>query len=162
GSAGRRDPGGPPFGRADHPGLAATGICRRRELAGAGGLAARRGRSARSGDKRRRRFGRCAKGPGGTVPGGDRSESRGSTISGATVKRMGWLVLASASVALAADRGSLAGLVQDSTGGALAAAGVVAMDQDSGVRRSGRTDGEGGYAVFGLPPGSYKITVRKP
>ena len=71
------------------------------------------------------------------------------------------LLLAAVNAAVANDRGGVAGLVQDTSGGVLVAASVTVMDQDSGVRRLTHTDGEGVYAVFNLPEGQYKITVRR-
>jgi hypothetical protein len=64
--------------------------------------------------------------------------------------------------AFAGGRGELAGLIQDTSGGAIVAAHVTVMDQDSGVQRTGRTDGEGAYILPSLPDGQYKVTVRKP
>jgi len=63
--------------------------------------------------------------------------------------------------ASARDQGELAGLIQDTTGGVLVAANVTVTDQDSGVRRMGRTNGEGAYAIAGLAPGEYRVTLRK-
>ena len=71
------------------------------------------------------------------------------------------LLFAALSVATGGDNSGLHGLIQDSTGGALVDASVTVMDQDSGIRRITRTDGEGGYAVFGLSEGQYKVTVRR-
>jgi hypothetical protein len=71
------------------------------------------------------------------------------------------LLLAAITVGLAEDRGGMAGLIQDTSGGVLVAATVTVMEQDSGVRRVTQTDGEGAYAVFNLPEGQYKVTVRR-
>ncbi|HKE26445.1 MAG TPA: TonB-dependent receptor [Bryobacteraceae bacterium] len=71
------------------------------------------------------------------------------------------LLLATCTVARAGDRGGLSGLIQDTSGGVLVAAGVTVMDQDSGIRRVTQADGEGAYAVFALPAGQYKVTVRR-
>ena len=57
---------------------------------------------------------------------------------------------------------SLAGIVQDSSGAALVSASVAVMDEDTGVRRTVLTSGEGAYSVGGLPAGLYRITVRRP
>ena len=75
--------------------------------------------------------------------------------------RSGALLLAAFTTAVANDRGGIAGLVQDTSGAVLVAANVTAMDQDSGIRRLTQTDGEGAYAVFTLPAGQYKVTVRR-
>src|SRR5689334_3611772 len=72
------------------------------------------------------------------------------------------LLLTTLAFASARDRGELTGLIQDTSGGALASAIVTAVDQDSGIRRSGRTDGTGAYIFTALPAGEYKVSVRKP
>jgi hypothetical protein len=75
--------------------------------------------------------------------------------------RTGALLLAAFIAALANERGGIAGLVQDASGGVLVGANVTAVQQDSGVRWLAHTDGEGSYAVFNLPEGQYKVTVRR-
>jgi hypothetical protein len=81
------------------------------------------------------------------------------------MKRAAWLLFSALTmfldIASARDRGELAGLIQDTSGGALIAASVMVMDQDSGIRRSGRTDAQGAYAIPALPAGHYKVIVRK-
>jgi hypothetical protein len=79
------------------------------------------------------------------------------------MKRSAWLLFfAALKIAFAGERpGELAGLIQDTSGGALVAASVTIVDQNSGIRRVGRTDGEGAYAIPALPSGDYKVTVRK-
>ncbi|HLK47073.1 MAG TPA: TonB-dependent receptor [Bryobacteraceae bacterium] len=72
------------------------------------------------------------------------------------------VLLAGALALRAAERAEVAGLVQDVSGAVLAGAGVTIMDESTGIRRSARTDDEGVYDIAGLPPGSYKVTVRKP
>jgi hypothetical protein len=62
----------------------------------------------------------------------------------------------------AAELGEVAGVVQDTSGAALVGAAITAMDEATGVRRATRTDNEGVYDIPGLPPGLYKLTVRKP
>lgn len=76
--------------------------------------------------------------------------------------RAACLLLASLAIVSARDRGELAGLIQDTSGGALVAASLTLVNLDSGVRRTGRTDGEGAYSIPALPDGTYKATVRKP
>src|SRR6186713_2393736 len=56
----------------------------------------------------------------------------------------------------------LAGLVQDGTGAVMAAASVAVMDEDTGVRRTVQTNAGGAYEIFGLPPGWYRVTIRRP
>src|SRR5215471_4743348 len=57
---------------------------------------------------------------------------------------------------------SLAGVVLDTSGAALGSATVAVMDEDTGVRRTTQTNAEGAYAIYGLPAGTYRITVRRP
>jgi hypothetical protein len=52
--------------------------------------------------------------------------------------------------------------VQDTSGAALHSATVAVMDEDTGVRRTTQTNPEGTYAIYGLPAGMYRITVRRP
>src|SRR5437763_6364884 len=62
----------------------------------------------------------------------------------------------------AEDRVALSGVVQDSSGGVLVDANIVAMDEETGIRYTARTSREGVYSVSALRPGSYKVTARKP
>jgi hypothetical protein len=75
-----------------------------------------------------------------------------------------WIaVLALAGPAFAAgDLGRLTGNVADSSGLALVDAFLAAVHEDTGIRRSVRTDSSGQYAIAGLEPGLYKVTARKP
>lgn len=63
---------------------------------------------------------------------------------------------------LAADLGQLTGGVADASGAALPEVAVAAVHEDTGIRRTARTDIAGRYLVAGLEPGLYKITARKP
>jgi hypothetical protein len=72
------------------------------------------------------------------------------------------LLFASLSPAFGHDHADLAGLIDDTSGGALVAVGVTVMEQDTGTRRTAQTDGEGAYVIPALPAGRYKVTVRKP
>src|SRR5215471_3081095 len=63
---------------------------------------------------------------------------------------------------LAAERGEVAGLVQDESGAVLVSATVTLMDETTGIRRISRTDEEGVYDIAGLPSGLYRVTVRRP
>lgn len=64
-------------------------------------------------------------------------------------------------VALAADLGQLTGGVADASGAALTEVAVAAVHEDTGIRRTARTDIAGRYLVAGLEPGLYKVTARK-
>lgn len=71
------------------------------------------------------------------------------------------VLFAALAFAAGRDRGGLAGLIQDSSGGAIPATAITVMDQDTGIRRAGASSGEGAYVIHALPPGQYKVTVRK-
>jgi len=74
-----------------------------------------------------------------------------------------WVALLLAlAVASAGDRAGVIGVVLDTTGGSLIDAGVTLMDQDTGIRRSVRTDVRGAYSIATVPPGLYRVTVRQP
>ena len=62
-----------------------------------------------------------------------------------------WLFFIALNLAWAGDRGEIAGLVQDPSGGALVFASVTIMDQDSGIRRAGRNDCRSVFLVCDAP-----------
>src|SRR6266850_4711816 len=51
------------------------------------------------------------------------------------------------------------GLVLDPSGAAIAGAQIVVVNDATGVQYTARTNGEGIYFVFNLPPGPYRIQV---
>ena len=57
--------------------------------------------------------------------------------------------------------GTISGLVLDQSGRAITAADVLIVNDATGVRYPGTTNGEGIYAVPNLPPGPYRIQVSK-
>ncbi len=61
----------------------------------------------------------------------------------------------------AAHRAQLAGRVEDPSGAALVEVVLSAVNEDTGIRRTTRTDATGQYAVGALEPGIYKVTARK-
>jgi len=64
--------------------------------------------------------------------------------------------------ARAAERyGSLHGRILDTSEGGVADAGITAVNQDTGFRRSVRSEAGGAYQLSPLEPGPYKLTVRK-
>jgi hypothetical protein len=74
-----------------------------------------------------------------------------------------WLCLVLAIEAHAAkERAILTGSISDGSGARIPEAAIAVTNDDTGLRRSVRSDQEGMYAVSGLAPGSYKVTVRKP
>ncbi len=57
-------------------------------------------------------------------------------------------------------RGSLAGVVADSSGGRIVAADVVVQANDSSVERRTKSNGRGEFRFDDLMPGGYRVTVR--
>lgn len=73
------------------------------------------------------------------------------------------LMLLRAQAALAAGGlGHVTGAVADPSGAALVDVALAAIHEETGIRRTARTDAVGRYLVAGLEPGMYKITARKP
>lgn len=71
------------------------------------------------------------------------------------------LAAIAASASMLAQTTQLAGLVLDSSGGAVGGAAVTLVNQENGIRRSVRSSDEGVYAIPSVRPGPYKLTVRK-
>jgi hypothetical protein len=61
----------------------------------------------------------------------------------------------------AQQRAQVSGAIADATGAILAGAQVSVVNEANGIRRTTRSNQEGGYFVGSLQPGSYKITVRR-
>src|SRR5215813_10591579 len=57
-------------------------------------------------------------------------------------------------------RGSLRGIVEDSTGARVGGAGIVLKGAESGFERKTRSDAQGAFRVEDLPAGSYTLTVN--
>jgi len=57
--------------------------------------------------------------------------------------------------------GTLQGTVQDSTGAVVVGAEVAVTNQNTNVTINTSTSGNGNYVVPKLPPGTYKVTVKK-
>src|SRR6266699_5385370 len=57
--------------------------------------------------------------------------------------------------------GTISGLVLDPSGRAITGADIQIVNDATGVRYSGATNGEGIYAVSTLPPGPYRLQVSK-
>jgi len=60
------------------------------------------------------------------------------------------------------DRGTVTGRVLDPSSAAVANAGVVVTNQETGVRTTTRTNETGNYVVPQLPVGRYEITIEAP
>src|SRR5215467_4452313 len=52
--------------------------------------------------------------------------------------------------------------VQDQKGDSVANATVTVRDPEKGVERTGTGDGQGGYSVHLLPPGTYSVRIEAP
>ena len=57
--------------------------------------------------------------------------------------------------------GSIYGQITDQSGALVVDADVTALNQATGVSYHGKSDGQGNYAVFNLPPGVYNLSVEK-
>lgn len=57
--------------------------------------------------------------------------------------------------------GTISGLVLDPSGRAIAGAEILIVNDATGLRYPGATNGEGIYAVPNLPPGTYRVQVAK-
>lgn len=70
------------------------------------------------------------------------------------------ILLAAAAVAQSPN-GTISGLVLDPSGLAIAGADILIVNDATGVKYPGATNGEGIYTVPNLPPGSYRLQVSK-
>ena len=57
--------------------------------------------------------------------------------------------------------GTMSGIVLDPSGKAIPGADVLIVNDATGVRYPGTTNGEGIYAVPNLPPGTYRVQIAK-
>ena len=58
--------------------------------------------------------------------------------------------------------GTLSGIVTDPTGGAIAGAEILIVNDETRLQYPGKTNQEGIYLVSNLPPGAYRLQVSKP
>ncbi len=65
-------------------------------------------------------------------------------------------------IAAQESRATLLGTVTDKTGGALASAHLTAVHDDTDVRYSAESNGDGNYVIPYLPPGAYRLRVEHP
>jgi hypothetical protein len=72
------------------------------------------------------------------------------------------LLAAQMAIAQGAATGDLHLLVKDEKGGAVANATVTVRDVAKGLERTGSGDGQGGYSVRQLAPGTYAVSVSAP
>ena len=78
------------------------------------------------------------------------------------VLRIVLLMVTFCGVAWAQNTGSIAGMVKDSSGGAVPDAAVVVTSPDHGINRQTVTNASGDYNVSALPAGSYDVIVTAP
>jgi Carboxypeptidase regulatory-like domain len=78
----------------------------------------------------------------------------------ASVRALLLLLLTTGSARAQAPTGTLAGIVTDQTGAALASANVVILARESAQTRTLQTSTEGHDNAAALPPGSYHVTVE--
>ena len=71
------------------------------------------------------------------------------------------LVLLAPSVVAQSPNGTISGLVLDPAGRAIAGAGILIVNDATGVKYERTTNDEGIYTVPNLPPGPYRIQVSK-
>ena len=60
------------------------------------------------------------------------------------------------------DLGTIRGTVTDSSGAVVASASVTALDIATGAARETKTNSHGEFQIFGLRPGTYKVTITNP
>src|SRR6267378_58257 len=60
-----------------------------------------------------------------------------------------------------ATTGSIVGRVTDQSEAPVSGAKVTAVNEQTGVKYPGKTDTDGNYAVYGLPPGTYTIAAER-
>jgi hypothetical protein len=73
-----------------------------------------------------------------------------------------FLLVAQSASAQGAATGDLHVMVKDAKGNAVANATVTAKDVAKGLERTGSGDGQGGYSVRQLAPGTYAVTIAAP
>lgn len=78
------------------------------------------------------------------------------------LRRAGLFLLLTSLPLSAEERAQVAGSIRDTSDAVLQNTGVTAVNEDTGIRRSTRSDANGDYGIASLPAGVYKITIRKP
>ncbi|MBL8296151.1 MAG: carboxypeptidase regulatory-like domain-containing protein, partial [Bryobacterales bacterium] len=71
------------------------------------------------------------------------------------------ILLAGSALGVAQQLSYLSGVVQDTSASSIPEAAVALVNEETGFRRTARTNQDGGYAIPALQPGTYKVTVRK-
>jgi Carboxypeptidase regulatory-like domain len=71
------------------------------------------------------------------------------------------LILFISSLSAQIDRTSLTGTVEDASGRAVPGATISVTHSSTGLTRSAISDSQGAYTIADLPPGFYRVTIRK-
>lgn len=87
-------------------------------------------------------------------------KARGRSSTAMRAAAFACALMLSSGLALPAAGDGVSGVVHDFRAQVLPGAEVQVQSESTGARRKTRTDDEGRYAVAGLPPGPYKVTVR--
>ncbi len=58
--------------------------------------------------------------------------------------------------------GDITGTISDPSGAVVAGANVVVTDAEKGIRRAAKSDNNGRFAIPGLPPSVYNVSVEQP
>lgn len=70
-----------------------------------------------------------------------------------------FLFLSSFAFGQGTDLGTIRGVVSDSSGSVVPNAAISVTDASTGATRESKSNGDGEYQVFGLPSGTYKVSV---
>src|SRR5579871_1559825 len=71
-----------------------------------------------------------------------------------------FLILFAAALA-AQYRAGLQGVITDASGAGVPGASVTLTSKETNIKRTTKSNDTGGYAIPGLPPGDYTLTVEK-
>ena len=71
------------------------------------------------------------------------------------------LILTATQALAQASTGAISGTVTDSTGAAVSGAAVTITNQETGVARTFKTNGEGFYSAEGLAAGDFTVQVTE-
>ncbi|HEY6372062.1 MAG TPA: TonB-dependent receptor [Candidatus Sulfotelmatobacter sp.] len=87
---------------------------------------------------------------------------RNSRVSCLALAVAAFLLLFLVSTAVAqSTTGSIYGQITDQSGALIVDAAISAINQATGVAYTGKSDAQGNFSIFGLPPGTYDVTVKK-
>jgi hypothetical protein len=75
--------------------------------------------------------------------------------------RVVWFLLFLVSSLYASTNGNISGLVTDSSGAVVASATITALNTQTGIRTTTRTDDKGFYSFPSLPIGTYNVEIQE-